>query len=92
MKSQLELNLATPVKDNRKCFYKYIENRRKTKENHHPLLGLAGNITNDEEEAEILNDLFASLFNSKDNQPLKLVGRDKKQSRPAAVWNKVVND
>ncbi|KAK4824994.1 hypothetical protein QYF61_022520 [Mycteria americana] len=37
-KAQLELNLATAVKDNKKCFYKYISNRRRAKENLHPSL------------------------------------------------------
>ncbi|NXF52143.1 AP3B1 protein, partial [Oceanites oceanicus] len=36
-KAQLELNLATAIKDNKKCFYKYIGNKR-SKENLHPLL------------------------------------------------------
>ncbi|GAB0209753.1 hypothetical protein GRJ2_003441000 [Grus japonensis] len=30
-KAQLELNLATVIKDNKKCFYKYISNKRRTK-------------------------------------------------------------
>jgi len=37
-KAQLELNLTTAVKDSKKCFYKYIKNRRMVKENFHPLL------------------------------------------------------
>ena len=37
-KAQLELNLATAIKDNKKCFYKYISNKRRAKENLHPLL------------------------------------------------------
>ncbi|KAK4818320.1 hypothetical protein QYF61_010782 [Mycteria americana] len=37
-KAQLELNLATAIKDNKKCFCKYISNKRRAKENLHPLL------------------------------------------------------
>ena len=43
-KAHLELNLATAVKDNRKCFYKYINKKRRTKENLHPLLDVGENI------------------------------------------------
>ncbi|KAK4819946.1 hypothetical protein QYF61_015846 [Mycteria americana] len=41
-KAQLELNLATAIKDNKKCFYKYISNKRRAKENLHPLLDTGG--------------------------------------------------
>ncbi|KAK4832789.1 hypothetical protein QYF61_025657 [Mycteria americana] len=41
-KAQLELNLATAIKDNKKCFYKYISNKRRAKENLHPLLDAGG--------------------------------------------------
>ena len=49
-KAQLELNLATAVKDNKKCFYKYNNNRRRAKENFCPLLGAEGNIVTKDEE------------------------------------------
>ena len=39
-KAQLELNLATGVKGNKKLIYKYINSKRKTKENLHSLLGM----------------------------------------------------
>jgi len=38
----LELRLATVVRDDKKCFYKYIDNKRRAKENLHPLLDVAG--------------------------------------------------
>ena len=41
-KAQLELNLATAVKDNKECFYKYISNKRRAKENLHPFVGCGG--------------------------------------------------
>ena len=46
---QLELNLDTAVKDNKKCFYKYINNKRRAKENRHPLLDAGGNIVTKDE-------------------------------------------
>ena len=66
VKAQLELHLATAVKDNKKCFYKYIINKRRAKENLSPLLDVGRNIvTNNEEKAEVLNATFASVFNSR---------------------------
>ena len=70
-KAQLELNLATVIKGNKKCFCKYISNKRRAKENLHPLLDAEGNIvTEDEEKADVLNAfLLQSLI-----------------VRPAVVW------
>ena len=48
-KAQLELRLATAVKDNRKCFYKYIRYKRRAKDYLHPLLGVARNIATRDE-------------------------------------------
>lgn len=42
-KSQLELNLATSVKDNKKYFYKYITGKRRGKDTLHTLLDAGGN-------------------------------------------------
>jgi len=42
-KAQLELNPATVVRDNKKCFYKYINNKKGAKQNLHPLLDAGGN-------------------------------------------------
>jgi len=41
-KAQLELRLATIVRDNKKRFYKYINNKKRAKENLHPLLNAGG--------------------------------------------------
>ena len=69
-KAQLELRLATAVKENKKCFHKYINSKRRTKENFHPLLDAAGNVTTeDKEKAEVLNAFFTSAFNSQISYP-----------------------
>jgi len=66
VKAQLEINLATAVKDNFKSSCKHISNKRRAKENLHPLLHEGGNIvTKDEEKAEIFNAFFVSDFNGK---------------------------
>ena len=52
-KALLELNLATKV--NNKYFYKYINSKRRARENLHPLLDTKGNlVTKDQDKAEIL--------------------------------------
>jgi len=43
-KTQLELKLATVVRDNKTCFYKYINNKKRAKESLHPLFDVRGKI------------------------------------------------
>ena len=62
-KAQLELNLATEVKENWKLSYKYINSKKRAKENLQPLLDVAGNmIIEDKEKAEVLQAFFTSVF------------------------------
>jgi len=62
-KVQLELNLAKDAKKNRKSFYRYVSQKRKVKESIRTLTNTTGKlITTDKEQAEVLNNLFASVF------------------------------
>ena len=69
-KARLELRLATVVKGNEKSFYKYINGKRRSKENFHALLDALGNVTTeDKEKAEVLSAFFTSAFNSQISYP-----------------------
>ncbi|KAK4808500.1 hypothetical protein QYF61_005817 [Mycteria americana] len=62
-KVQLELNLARDAKNNKKGFYRYINQKRKVKESVPPLMNKNDEIVStNEEKAEVLNNFFASVF------------------------------
>lgn len=62
-KPQLELYLATAIKENFKCFYRYISNKRRAKENLCPLLVAEVNIvTKDKGKAKVFTTHFASVL------------------------------
>lgn len=49
------------MEDNEKCFYKYIINKKRDKENLNALLDMEGNtVTKDKEKAEGLDGFFVS--------------------------------
>jgi len=97
-KAQLELRLATVVRDNEMCFCKYINNKMRAKERLHPLLDVRGNIANkDVEKAEVLNAFFASVFNShigysQGSQPPVLEDREGEWNKPFIIQEEGVND
>ena len=52
-------------KKTKKHLYKYINSKNRAKENLHPLLDAAGNVTTeDKKQAEILVAVFTSVLNS----------------------------
>jgi len=53
--------LATAVKENKKSFYRYINGKRRTKENFHPLLDAAGNVTTEEKQKAEVPSLHLPL-------------------------------
>ena len=73
VESQFELYLAAGVKENKKLFIvsflnKYINRKRRAKENLHPLLGVVGNMAaEDKEKAEVPNAFLTSVFKSQTN-------------------------
>jgi len=90
-KAQLEHRLATVVRDNKKCFYKYISNKKGAKENLYLLLGAGGNIaTKDEEKSEVLNAFFVAVFNSQTSyyqgiQPPELEDREGEHNKSPTI-------
>ncbi|KAK4818300.1 LOW QUALITY PROTEIN: hypothetical protein QYF61_010762 [Mycteria americana] len=66
-KAPLELKLASVVSDHKKGFFRYVNSKRRSKENIGLILVEDGRLTNrDEEKAEAFNASFASVFNNTD--------------------------
>lgn len=90
-KAQPELSLTTVAKDHKNKSYKYINNKKKAKENLQHLTDAVGNITTkDEEKAEIFNAFFAPVSISHFSylhsiQPFEVEDRDSEQNKPSII-------
>ncbi|GAB0180169.1 mitochondrial enolase superfamily member 1 [Grus japonensis] len=94
-KALIEISLARDVKDNKKSFYRYVSDKRRTRENVGPLQNETGDlVTQDMEKAEVLNDFFASVFNGKCLSHTAQVaeGRDWENAEPPTVGEDQVQD
>ncbi|GAB0208866.1 mitochondrial enolase superfamily member 1 [Grus japonensis] len=94
-KALTEISLARDVKDNKKSFYRYVSEKRRTRENVGPLQNETGDLfTQDMEKAEVLNDFFASVFTSKCSSHTAQVteGRDWENAEPPTVGGDQVRE
>ncbi|GAB0204204.1 hypothetical protein GRJ2_002886000 [Grus japonensis] len=96
-KAVIELNLARDVKGYKKSFYRYVSDKRRTRENVGPLQKERGDlVTWDMEMAEVLNDFFASVFTSKcsshTTQAAEGKGRDWENEEPPTVGGDQVRE
>ncbi|GAB0186142.1 mitochondrial enolase superfamily member 1 [Grus japonensis] len=84
------------IKANKKSFHKYVSDKRKTKENVGSLQNDMGDlVTWDMEKAEVLNDLFASVFTGKCSSHTTQVSESKvrdSKNEPPTVGEDQVRD
>ncbi|GAB0187269.1 mitochondrial enolase superfamily member 1 [Grus japonensis] len=94
-KALTEISLARDVKDNKKSFYRYVSDKRRTRENVGPLQNETGDlVTQDMEKAEVFNDFFASVFTGKSLSHTAQVteGRDWENAEPPTVGEDQVRE
>ncbi|GAB0208321.1 mitochondrial enolase superfamily member 1 [Grus japonensis] len=94
-KALTEISLARDVKDKKKSFYRYVSEKRRTRENVGPLRNETGDlVVQDMEKAEVLNDFFASVFTGKCSRHTAQVteGRDWENAEPPTVGEDQVRE
>ncbi|GAB0204946.1 mitochondrial enolase superfamily member 1 [Grus japonensis] len=96
-KALIEISLARDDKDNKKSFYRYVSDKRRTRENVSPLQKETGDlVTQDMEKAEVLNNFFASVFTGKclshTAQVTEGKGRDWENAEPPTVGEDQVRE
>ncbi|GAB0176509.1 mitochondrial enolase superfamily member 1 [Grus japonensis] len=94
-KALTEFNPARNVKDNKKSFYRYVSEKRRTRENVGPLQNETGElVTQDMEKAEVLNESFASAFTGKCSSHTTQVteGRDWENAEPPTAGEDQVQE
>ncbi|KFV01565.1 hypothetical protein N340_02895, partial [Tauraco erythrolophus] len=89
-KALIELNLARDIKGKKKNFYRYVSDKKTTRENVGPLRKETGDLaTWDMEKTEVLNDFFALAFTGKSPSCTAQVtegkGRDWENVEPPTV-------
>ncbi|KFV20004.1 hypothetical protein N340_00444, partial [Tauraco erythrolophus] len=89
-KALIELNLARDIKGNKKGFYRYASDKKRSRENVGPLQKETGHLaTQGAEKADVLNDFFASVFTDKRSSGMAQVmegkGRDWENEEPPTV-------
>ncbi|GAB0182454.1 mitochondrial enolase superfamily member 1 [Grus japonensis] len=93
-KALIETTLARDVKD-KKSFYRYVSDKRRTRKNVGPLQNEMGDlVTQDMEKAEVLNDFFASVFTRKclSHTAQLTEGRDWENAEPPTVGEDQVRE
>ncbi|GAB0177134.1 mitochondrial enolase superfamily member 1 [Grus japonensis] len=94
-KALIEISLDRDVKDNKKSFYRYVSDKRRTRENVGPLRNETGDlVAQDMEKAEVLNGFFASVFTGKSLSHTAQVteSRDWENAEPPTVGEDQVRE
>ncbi|KFV09134.1 hypothetical protein N340_03481, partial [Tauraco erythrolophus] len=89
-KALIELNLARDIKGNKKNFYRYVSDKKRSRENVGPLQKETGDLaTQDMEKAEVVNEFFSSVFSGKRSsctaKDTEGKGRDWENEEPPTV-------